>query len=38
MRLDFADGGYIEYDRAASSLTVSVPGAVVIKGATINLN
>ena len=38
MRLDFADGSYIEYDRGSSTLTVNVVGAVVIKGATINLN
>lgn len=38
MRLDFADGSYIEYDRAAHALTVSIAGAVNIKGATINLN
>lgn len=38
MRLDFADGGFVEYDRAASSLTINVPGTVTIKGGTINLN
>ena len=38
MRLDFADGTYIEYDRSSSTLTVNVAGPVIIKGATISLN
>lgn len=38
MRMDFADGGFIEYDRAASSLTVNVPGNITINGGTIHLN
>lgn len=38
MRLDFADGTYIEYDRSSSTLTVNVAGPVIIKGATISMN
>lgn len=38
MRLDFADGSYVEYDRSSSTLTVNVVGPVIIKGSTINLN
>lgn len=38
MRMDFADGGFMEYNRALSSLTISVPGNITITGGTIRLN
>ena len=38
MRMDFADGSFIEVNRAAGSLTVNFTGPVVINGSTINLN
>lgn len=38
MRFDFADGAYFEYNRAAHSLNIHVPGDITITGGTINLN
>lgn len=38
MRLDFADGSFMEYNRASSSLNIHVVGNITINGATINLN
>lgn len=38
MRLDFADGSYMEYDRGTHALTINVVGKIKINGATIHLN
>jgi phage baseplate assembly protein V len=38
MRIDFADGSYIEVNRAAGSLQVNFTGPVTINGSTIHLN
>lgn len=37
-RLDFSDGTFIEYDRAAHSLTINCVGAINITGATVHIN
>lgn len=37
-RLDFGDGSFMEFDRAAGSLTITCTGPVTINGSTINLN
>ena len=37
-RVDFGDGSFIEFNRAAGSLTIQCTGPVTINGATINLN
>lgn len=38
MRLDFADGSFMEYNRGNSSLTIKVMGQIKINGAEIHLN
>ena len=38
MRLDFADGSFLEYNRGNSSLTIKVMGQIKINGAEIHLN
>ncbi len=38
MRIDFADGSYIEVNRADGSLQVNFTGPVTINGSTIHLN
>lgn len=38
VRMDFADGTFIAYDRGEHRLTIDVAGDIVIKGKTINLN
>ena len=37
-RTDFGDGSYIEFNRAAGSLTINCTGEVIIKGSNIRLN
>ena len=38
MRLDFADGGYVEYDRAKSSMEIHCPGTIRITAGKLYLN
>lgn len=38
MRIDFGDGGYIEYDRKNSALNIHCPGTIRITGGNIYLN
>ena len=38
MRLNFADGSFMEYNRGNSSLTIKVMGQIKINGAEIHLN
>lgn len=37
-RVDFGDGSFMEFNRAAGSLTITCTGPVTINGSTINLN
>ena len=37
-RLDFADGTFIEYNRASHELNINCVGVINIKGATVNIN
>ena len=37
-RIDFADGSFVEFDRATGGLTIQCTGDVVINGRTISLN
>lgn len=38
MRMDFADGSFVEVNRAAGSLSINFTGPITINGSTINLN
>ena len=38
MRMDFADGSFVEVNRAAGSLKINFTGPITINGSTINLN
>lgn len=38
MRMDFADGSFVEVNRAAGSLKINFTGPITINGSTIHLN
>ena len=37
-RIDFGDGSFFEFNRAAGSLTIKCTGPIKVNGSTINLN
>ena len=37
-RIDFADGSFVEFDRATGGLTIQCTGDIVVNGRTISLN